>query len=329
MGTERLHLSTSKHMNGQTAMKASTFSAFGSGATVIALAFGFWTYSQDQKAKILLELSSRTADIRSNLLLVASKTEDVCNHLIDGAPMISGASSVAHQFIARLGPGATPKEFWHYYLNDDGFLLGVAIEGWRNSVEVQSLKHAQTELDQSTRQLTGSFQIFRTTGQLLESIIKDSYSALFVHGFFTDKEISRTIYDENRNKENIYNISIELSKSLQGNGSKYFLVRYYDATIEISKFVRNLTYALNKLEDKHLRELGLKAVGSIELGDMPLDILRKYLISFERFLGVDKISALKGSIELIERSITKEAAADRLESGSGLSNQVLFQNRCG
>ena len=309
-------------------MWASKTSAFGSVATVIALLFGIWVYSQDQEEKELSELRSRTADIRSNLLSVASKTEDVCNHLLGGLPMISGASSVAHQFIVRLGPGATPKEFWHYYLNDDGFLLGVAIEGWGKSVEVQSLKHAQTELDQSTRHLTGSFQIFRTTKQLLENIINDSYSALSVHTFFTNKGISELIYDENRNQDNLYDILIELSKRLQGDRSKYFLVRYNIATAEISKFVINLSYALSNLKDKKLDKLRLKAVSSIELGDTLPDTLRKHLISFGRFLGVDEISALKGSIDRIERSITKEAAADKLESGSGLSKQVLFQNRC-
>lgn len=325
---ERLHLSTCKHMNEQTAMKTSTISVIGCGATLIALIFGVYTYLQNKEANKLSELRSRTDDIRSTLLSVASKTEDICNHLIDGAPMVSGASSVARQFIVRLGPGATPKEFWHYYLNDDGFLLGVAIEGWTKSVDVQSLKHAQTELDQYTRHLTGSFQVFRTTRQLLENIIEDSYSALFIHRFLTNKGISKNIYDNNRNKENLYDISNALSKSLFGNGSKYFIARYYNATIEISKFVRKFSYALNNLKDEQLGELALKSVGSIDLGDTLTDTLQKDLIRFERFLGVDKISALKASIDRIGRSITKEAAADRLESGSGLSKQVLSQNIC-
>lgn len=286
--------------------------AIGSIATAVAAIVALVTFIaalRQRQAEILRETAN---SIRKNLFTIVQESEGLYDVLRSGNPLLIGAHEVAAEYGQRLGPSATPEDFWRYLGKDDQLMLSVSVNGWHRAKQTDMVDESVRRLKNSSTSFRGNLSVIRYAIELLDRIINDAYSPMiFVTILQKASDIAMRQYRAETSLPALVN---SLSNELMSSSAGYFAARYYNSIRLIKEFIESMSYSISDLDDAEIVSVTKDKTREIERMPYITDKMRTLLEKMEGPLTDEAFKELTTLIDKIEHSISKESAASELTS---------------
>ena len=236
----------------------------------------------------------------------------VTNTMTEGTPIIQASSAVGRSFEARLGPAATPTDAWNLLDTHEAAMLAIYVDAWHET----RFHESRDNLERAAVKLPGGASLFEFSVQLLNRILRDSYSstAFMAHMTKTKKE-GMGIFDQNsRSARSVREISNELAEFLQAASVGYFAYRYLDAINSIGELVSQAGASFSELPDNRLVKLTEITVDAPQDSATMTGDARIVLDHVNARLDLPNYQRIRELIDQIEKAISLEAARQSMSS---------------
>ncbi len=281
-------------------------SAIGSIATAVAamVAAGTFIFTLLSYSSNIQRASAEK--LRSDLQAYAQESQTLSQLLNDGSALIMGVAKITEELKERLGPSATPTDFWRT-LDDNPTMLSIIVVGWNESKSSERLNAIRDSQRRISLRLTGSLSLLHYTDMLYDNIVQDAYSPT---PYYTVIEKGKnSILQSLRNEKSLPMILRSISAQLDGGVRRYYIVRHKKAVEKINKFIQDATQCLTKLRDKDLARLSQASVpAAADQSETVTGAVHILLKDMRTYLGDQDYERLSSLMEEIKREVTKDKA---------------------
>lgn len=183
------------------------------------------------------------------------------------------------------------------------------MEGWGSASAGDELRAAFADLVAAGRELSGQLSIFWPIAVLLRRMSDDGYSNVIFIRLLTDEPASQFLSEHQ--DEDWEGLVRALAEHLHGNAAGYFVVRYEPGLLEIQAFIDTAATAFAEMGSRALLRAAQAAV-SVTSDETYTEELRERVAGLASLLPAETAQRLSEQIARLERSVSKDAAAERL-----------------
>lgn len=295
-------------------MSAAFWTAVGSLATAAAALVALVSYVQGNKKSHRDRTELEARDYRTRIGAFSTAASNLTDAIQNGTDHVMAARYTALDLRSRVPSGASASDLWR--LIDDGpQALSAAVAGWRavdSDSFPDSIAARRLDFRIAAKNLPGRLGGLAAVGALIRNLETDTtgqFMKLLSDGGAALKAlISATTADE---------VAQGIEDRLQADVATYIVVRYEDALNMIDEYVTRLAGALTELSDTELNRVARQRTEAGAAAETYTDEIRVGLGELTAVLSTEALAELDALVSGIERSITVEAAAERLQRSEG------------